>query len=219
MTLKVNEIFPSLQGEGVYTGIPTVFVRLQGCNLACTWCDTKYAWGNTGKRWEIEDIADKCADLAKGASYEKWICITGGEPLFQPDSELHALVVKLNYYGFKTEIETNGTYPKPKWWRLVDSWVADLKCPSSGFESDVAEWMDTREQDQVKLVLQGIDDLEYARLIIRSNTMVKPTILVSPVWDSIGWMQEVWSFCVEERKVRLSIQIHKVVWGSEKREI
>lgn len=234
MKALVSEIFYSIQGEGIHQGLPTTFIRLQGCNLLphCSWCDTAYAQGsNGGTPWDIQDILDECVKL-EGRTYKHWVCITGGEPLMQLEA-LHELVKGLSRYGFLIEVETNGSYKKPYWWTLVDSWVADIKCPSSGVcgVSLEDEWFNTRVFDQVKLVVGNREDINYAGKVIMRNAARNPIVLVSPVnpmkvtglidggeplsIPNALWMQEVVEFC-KELKVRFSLQIHKVVWGNRR---
>ncbi len=219
--LYISEIFLSLQGEGLYAGEPTCFVRLQGCNLfvegrCCKWCDTAYAQGLGGQEMEVEEIVSKVRALAP--LKRGWVCITGGEPLNQVGG-LKTLVEELGNWEYRTEIETNGTLPKPYWYRLVDSWSADIKCPSSGVESLVDGWFGARREDQLKFVVGTKEDLEYAKQLIE-NRARKPTVLVSPVADSDGnvskeWLQVVWQFCIEER-TRFSYQLHKLAFGNKK---
>lgn len=228
--VAINEIFYSLQGEGVLAGVPTVFVRFQGCNLlpnCCKWCDTVYAQGKRSKyELSITEVADECVKL-NPRTYKAWVCITGGEPLFQEES-LYRLVRQLHLYGLRTEVETNGTIGKPNWWSLVDSWVVDIKCPSSRVSSKglVDEWFEIRECDQVKFVVADQKDLDFARKIINSKATSNPTVLVSPVmctpsigspgfdlgclgWDQT-WLQEVAEFC-KDLRIRMSIQQHKLI--------
>ena len=210
--LNIAKIFYSIQGEGVNQGVPTTFVRLQGCNLLtpCSWCDTKFAQGNGGTLLSIDNILAEVV-AAEPRTYKHWVCITGGEPLFQPKG-LHELVKALNRYGFLIEIETNGSIPKPFWWTIVDSWVADIKCPSSGVcgTSREQDWFEARTQDQVKFVVGSTDDIAFARQVIMRNAARNPVVLVSPVIQ-LGKaliMAETVKLCLE-LKVRLSLQIHK----------
>jgi len=216
ISLNIAKIFYSLQGEGVHQGVPTTFIRLQGCNflpgLGCKWCDTVYAQeSNKGKSLSIEDILAEVV-AAESRTYQHWVCITGGEPLFQLKG-LHELVKALKKYGLLTEIETNGSISKPFWWTLVDSWVADIKCPSSGVcgVSKEEEWFDTRKQDQVKFVVGSAKDIDFARQMIMRNAARNPTVLISPVILPDGTAP-----CMKEAinlslrlKVRFSLQIHK----------
>lgn len=224
--VKVAEIFYSIQGEGVHAGIPTTFIRLQGCNLLpprCSWCDTAYAQdGSKGTEVDVEDVLAQCIKL-ESRTYKHWVCVTGGEPLFQPEA-LHELVKGLKRYGFRVEIETNGSIEKLYWWTLVDSWVADIKCPSSGVCGvSLEDWFNTRECDQIKFVVGSREDLDFARAMIMRNTTRNPVVLVSPVMSNFEplryttdlWMKEVVRFC-KELKVRFSLQVHRCIWGNKR---
>jgi len=229
--VRVHRIFYSVQGEGVYQGVPMVFIRLQGCNLLnhCQYCDTSYAWdGNGGTEYTLEEMEVQIAKFHP--HYKDWYCITGGEPLFQEEA-LHQLVKKLKNFGLRVEVETNGSIKKPFWWTLVDSWVADIKCPSSGVcgVSKVDDWFSMRTDDQVKFVVGTQEDFDFARRIINSKATCNPVVLVSPVipalpleglreWFEVDrqlWLQEVAEFC-KEMRVRYSLQIHKIIWGNKK---
>ncbi len=224
MNLRVSEIFYSLQGEGVNQGIPMTFVRLAGCNLLtyCKYCDTAYAWkGDTGESLTVEEIVKRVIKLSP--QYQSWVCITGGEPLFQEEG-LHELVKELKKWGgHHIEVETNSSIPKPYWWTLVDCWVADIKCPGSGVCGISLEgWFNTRYCDQVKFVVSTPEDLDFASKLIRRNATKAPQTIASPaiplntkVEDNQEWLQEVAEFCKKER-VRMSIQSHKLIWGNIK---
>jgi len=220
--INISEIFYSIQGEGVYQGIPTTFIRFKGCNLLtpCSWCDTVYARNGIGNLMEVDEILDKCISL-EGRTYKHWVCVTGGEPLFQPDG-LHELVKKLSKYGFQVEIETNGSLPKPFWWTLVDSWSADIKCPSSGVcgVSKEEDWFDTRPCDQVKFVVGNQEDIDFARKVIMRNAARNPVVLVSPciTKNNQPLMEEAAELC-KELKVRFSLQVHKIVFGYDRRSV
>ncbi len=236
--IAVSEIFYSIQGEGVLQGLPTVFVRLQGCNLLtyCSYCDTRYALGvNTHYLMTTEEVVKKCVDLQTRV-YRSWVCITGGEPLFQSEA-LHELVKGLRSLGFQVSVETNGSVKKPYWWTLVNSWVFDIKCPSSGVcGTSLEDWFETRVHDQAKFVVGTKEDLDFARQVIMRNMVRSPIVLVSPVsatppvpndaWDGKelyesythwqeDWLQEVAEFC-KEMKVRFSLQVHRVVYGLQR---
>jgi len=208
--LRISEVFYSIQGEGVYQGIPMVFVRLAGCNLFpshCSWCDTPYAWKpEDGEEMEVEEVVKEVGKSPLG--YGSWICVTGGEPLWQGEG-LEGLVRRFKGYGYKVEVETNGSFGKPRWWTLVDSWVADMKCPSSGVCGvSREEWFKTRGCDQVKFVVGMEEDLEWAGGMIRRHLVDNPVVLVSPVivrneFVDREWMERVVEFCKEYR-VRFS---------------
>jgi len=220
--VKISEIFFSIQGEGIYSGIPMVFVRTQGCNLLnhCNYCDTSHAWdGNLGTEIGIEDIGKQVNKL--DPRFNSWVCITGGEPLSQPD--LYSLVRELKRWGKHITIETNGSINPPKWYTIVDSWNTDIKCPSSGVCGiSREEWFSTRFCDQIKFVVGNKDDLDFASEMIDRHAADLPIVLVSPVfprnYNEVGsteFMQEVAEFC-KAKKVRFSLQIHKVIWGNRK---
>ena len=220
--MRVNEIYYALQGEGGLTGVPMVFVRLQGCNLAeyCSYCDTKDAQSSVGGEdlAPLEVLTRILGEDAEG----RWVCITGGEPLYQ-ERELKQLVLLLHEYSCQVEIETNGTLPVPEWYEIVNSWVADVKCPSSGVTSFVFDWLNLRKQDQLKFVVGSEEDLRFVESIVRTVTLV-PQVIVSPALfcDSAGrvmlgdsWLQAVSDFCLENR-LRMSIQMHKIVYGNRR---
>jgi 7-carboxy-7-deazaguanine synthase len=243
MVLKINEIFRSIQGEGAYAGLPTTFIRLQGCNLyplnCCSYCDTGYAQStkdSSSKFYTVPEIVTEIVELDPRANYHDWVCISGGEPLLQ-EEELKPLVRYLSQAGWYIEIETNGTLPKPKWWTLATSWVPDVKCPSSGVHPSkvlIDDWFNTRPQDQIKFVVSDEADLFWAEKVIRDHSTSNPQVLISPVaysehssfnypdkYPTIVWTldRELMNDCVElckTLKVRFSLQIHKLVWGNKK---
>jgi len=221
--VKVNEIFYSLSGEGIHAGIPTVFIRLAGCNLAvqgtpCSFCDTSYAWKpEDGEEMSIDEVLERVRKYRDGG----WALLTGGEPLYQADS-VFELVQKLKSAGYFVEIETNGSIEPPEWYRLVDSWSADIKCPSSGVRGvSKLSWLGTREEDQIKFVVANEEDLSFVKRTLMRRSF-RPQILVSPVantdgvglWDKV-WLQEVAEFC-KEQNLRYSLQQQKVIWGDKR---
>jgi len=238
--LCISEIFYSLQGEGIYTNIPMVFIRFSGCNLLtpCQYCDTLYARdGSKGIEKSIAGAAREAHSL--DPHHNAWTCITGGEPLSQPDV-LYELVRTLKKtYGRRITVETNGSLPLPKWYTIVDSWNADIKCPSSGVCSvSKEEWFKTRVRDQIKFVVGTKEDLDFARGMIKKHAADSPVIIVSPVslypsvpndaWDEgksklytgdtvfdTDWLQEVAEFC-KEMRVRIGIQQQKIIWGTKR---
>ncbi len=227
MEYRISEIFYSIQGEGVNQGLPTVFVRLFGCNLfpkkCCRWCDTTYAQGKVG-RYEllsVEEILRRVVELSPWVDTR--ICITGGEPLAAEGIE--GLVSRLRKCSYYIEVFTNGTVQRPKWWTKVDSWITDIKCPSSGVPQELIQWgwLDGRSLDQVKLTIADEEDLKFASAVIARCATKNPQVLVSPVFNierdlhstDRKWMQEVVKFCLD-RKVRISLQQHKIIWGNKK---
>jgi len=196
------------------------FVRLQGCNLLppCSWCDTRYAVGEGGSEVSVDGIVERVSNL-HGGYQRRWVCITGGEPLMQEG--LKDLAMGLKDEGYLLEVETNGSFPPPKWYALVDCWVSDVKCPSSGVcgVSLWREWFGMRRVDCVKFVVGSEEDLEFVSRLLEERACI-PQVLVSPVCGADGswnqaWLRRVWQFCID-RKLRFSLQVHKVVWGLKK---
>jgi len=212
--MKVNEIFLSLQGESLSSGLPTVFVRFTGCNLRCTYCDTTYSY-EEGIEMEVNEILEEIK------KYEcKRICLTGGEPLLQKD--LQALLDFLENY--EVSIETNGSvdissfhlYQKHRF-------VMDIKCPSSGMSScnllKNIEFL--TEKDEVKFVISDYEDFLYSKDIIESFNLEKKVsnVIMSPVYQNLNpQILADWILKNKLFNVRLGLQLHKILWG-EKRGI
>ena len=229
--MKVTEIFVSLSGEGVHAGIPTVFVRLTGCNLRCVYCDTKYAFEG-GEGLTPAQIVDR---VRRFNSKCKWAMITGSEPLLSNEHDLFELVRQLKGLEYSIEIETNGSIDPPPagsfgWFSLVDSWNVDVKCPSSGpaYGSFRRRWLTKlRKRDQLKFVVGTEEDLNFVRGFLNGNRC-RATKLISPMLPNSPnsqfgdvlmsqrpWLQTVWEFCVKNN-VRWSFQQHKLVFGNKK---
>jgi 7-carboxy-7-deazaguanine synthase len=223
--LQVSEIFRSLQGEGLYAGKPMSFLRLKGCNINCRWCDTTYA-SRADSKFEELSVTEVVSKLkALPTRKGDWICITGGEPLLQ-SSNLEKFIGLSNVEGWKITIETNGTYLPPSWKQRIDSWNADIKCPSSGMSGkSLEDWLFLTSKDQVKFVVEDRYDIQFVE-----NTLVRcknrtSQVLISPCIQfdlndrinrkSYEWLPVVASFCVE-RHLTFSLQIHKFIWGNKK---
>jgi len=210
--LKVNEIFYSIQGESSYAGLPCVFVRLTGCNLRCTYCDTKYAY-KKGTNMTIKKIADTVSQ------YEcPLVEITGGEPLLQEETPHLAKV--LSEKGFHVLVETNGTQNIDL---LKDNVVriVDIKTPGSG-ESDKTDWKNLDrlyKDDEVKFVLVNFSDYEWAKNIVRRyNLTEKVTVLFSPATGGELVTAEVAQWILDDGlNVRLQLQLHKIIWPDKDR--
>ncbi len=223
--MKVNEVFHGIQGEGVHSNLPMTFIRLQGCNLypgGCSYCDTPKARdpnGVIGLECDLDRLWKWIALEKKGRTCW-WYCITGGEPLLQLP-EMLDLVNTLKDRGImkpgnKIEVETNGTLPPPSWFPLVNSWVVDIKCPSSGVES-VAwnKWKPLmRSCDQVKFVVSIDSDLEFTKDLVKdiftSTVLVSPVMFTNLVETNLTWTKRVLEFCLQYN-LRFSPQIHKLV--------
>ncbi len=210
MSLLVNEIFYSIQGESVYTGRPCVFVRLTGCNLRCSYCDTLYAY-NDGTEMEIEPIIKKVNSFSCPL-----VEITGGEPLIQPETPL--LIYSLLENGHAVMIETNGSLDIS----VVDDRcmkIVDIKCPSSmeGEKNDLENLKRVNRKDQLKFVIGTRKDYEYAVEIIRLIPSGFPGhhILFSPVFGKMK-PSKIAKWILEDKlDVRFHPQLHKIIWPDE----
>jgi 7-carboxy-7-deazaguanine synthase len=211
LPLKVNEIFYSIQGESSYSGRPCVFVRLTGCNLRCSYCDTTYAY-EEGVWLETADIVSKACKPNCHL-----IEITGGEPLLQ--EETPALVRMLLDQGFTVLMETNGSFDI----RRVDERcirIMDVKCPSSGEagKNRLENLHHLAAHDEIKFVIGDRRDYDYAKDILASyasNPRSSKPPLFSVVYgktplDALAkWILE------DQLDVRLQIQMHKIIWGPD----
>jgi len=209
--MKINEIFYSIQGEGAWTGLPNIFIRTTGCNLRCSFCDTKYAY-NKGREMTLNEIIKKIKQYPC-----KYVCITGGEPLLQKD--IIYLIDELLKKGYKIIIETNGSLSIEK---LVDKKSLmislDIKCPSSNmYENNYLENINfLKKVDQLKFVIKNKKDYEYAKGILEKY---KPLcrVFFQPVWGKNPKILTKW-IIKDGLNVKLGLQIHKIIWG-EKRKV
>jgi 7-carboxy-7-deazaguanine synthase len=213
MKIKINEIFKSIQGEGIESGLPTIFIRTTGCNLRCAWCDTKYAY-NRGEEMTITEIIDRCGKLAV-----KRICLTGGEPLINGKKVIE-LVKRLIKQGFSVSIETNGSVdvsvlPKKAMVSL------DIKCPSSKMcENMLYENLDfLKKKDQVKFIISDLKDYNFAKKIVKKHKLENKTnVIFQPVFkkDRRFVKDLVDLILKDELKIRVSLQLHKIIWGNKR---
>lgn len=205
--LRISEIFASVQGESTRVGLPTVFVRLTGCPLRCTWCDTAYAFtGGESRTLDavLQDIA------AHGL---KHVCVTGGEPLAQKPSL--ALMTALCDAGYSVSLETSGALDisavDPRVARIVD-----LKAPGSGelernLYTNIAL---LRAQDEVKIVLADEADYVWAKArILEHDLAARCTVLLSPVAGDLDPAQLAEWVVRDRLPVRFQLQLHKVLWN------
>jgi len=198
--MKVTEIFSSIQGEGRFVGEPTVFVRLAGCNMMCTFCDTKYAWEG-GEDKSIEDVVKEVEEHGIPS-----VCITGGEPMLQKE-EVSALVGVLKSRGYKLVLETNGSIYDEEVFSSVDSVALDMKPPSSGEKSDESILDKLDSEDYVKVVVADEADLEYAKKIT-GKTQVQ--VYLQPAdTKKLNWLAE--KVMKEKISARVLPQLHKLM--------
>lgn len=209
-SLRITEIFYSLQGEARTVGFPTVFVRLTGCPLRCHYCDSEYAFFG-GERWTQEDI------LSKVASYKpRYVCVTGGEPLAQPNCL--PLLTALCEAGYDVSLETSGAMPVDKVDARV-SRVVDLKTPGSGESArNLYENMGLlTPRDQVKFVICDRQDYEWARMKVDELRLAERAgeVLFSPSFGQIS-QRDLADWIVEDNlPVRYQLQLHKLLWGDQ----
>jgi 7-carboxy-7-deazaguanine synthase len=224
--MYITEIFKSIQGEGTRAGLPCIFVRLTGCNLRCTWCDTAYAF-HGGKKMSVEEVLSRVDDVAGRSenvpgsrSAVPLVELTGGEPLLQ--EEIYPLAEKLLGAGYTVMVETSGERYIGGLPREVVK-IVDVKCPDSG-EADTFEMRNLdalSEMDEVKFVLSTRRDYEFAREFTLQNGLARRVkqVLFSPVFEDPGgkwpglepravveWM------LADALPVRLGLQLHKFVW-------
>jgi 7-carboxy-7-deazaguanine synthase len=209
-TLVVTEIFLSLQGESSFAGLPCTFVRLTGCALRCAWCDSAYAFSG-GTEMSVEEVVDEVERL--GAPLVE---ITGGEPLEQ--ESFYPLAAALCDRGHAVLVETGGHVPIGR----VDSRairILDVKCPGSGMENrnDLENLNLLGPRDEVKFVVADRTDFEWAEALVAERRLdEKHTILISPAFDGAAsaiapqvaeWVRD------SKRRLRLNLQVHKLLWG------
>jgi len=214
ITLRVNEIFYSIQGESLYAGCPCVFIRLSGCNLRCSYCDTRYAYHH-GVEMGIVEILDLV-----GPYKSNLVEITGGEPLIQ--SGTPPLIEHLLAAGYKVMIETNGTLDI----RLADDRcikVMDIKCPSSGEaeKNDLENLQRLNTEDQLKFVIGNRNDYEFAKEIkgLLNNEFPADHVLFSTVYGKMT-PTHLAKWIIEDRlQVRLQVQLHKILWPERDRGV
>jgi 7-carboxy-7-deazaguanine synthase len=209
--LRVTEIFRSIQGESTHAGRACTFVRLTGCPMRCTWCDSEYTFSG-GEHFTLDDILQKVRDFGC-----KLVEITGGEPLAQ--REAFALIRRLCDENFEVMIETGGYVSTEE----VDpraQIILDIKCPASS-EAERNHWPNLNrlraDLDEVKFVIADRNDWEFAKKIIVEYDLEKSAkaVLISPAWGLID-LKELASWIAESGlNVRMQLQLHKYIWGPD----
>ena len=241
--MKVCEIFKSIEGEGIRMGQAAVFVRLHGCNLRCSYCDSMYAV--EGSDFWFMNVGEILAavETYRAESGVKCVTLTGGEPLIHADVE--NLLTALSEAGFEVNVETNGTVPCK--WRLPGLfYTMDWKCKSSGMSDRMKmENIETLgENDVLKFVVGSVEDLQEAEEVVaqlsqiaersqrsqsqdartlHSSIVKMPHIFISPVWGEltneqiVNWM--VSSKVMTQNNARFQVQLHKIVWDPDMRGV
>jgi 7-carboxy-7-deazaguanine synthase len=212
--MKVNEIFYSIQGESSFAGWPCAFIRMTGCNLRCTYCDTQYAFYE-GSEMAIPEILQ-----AMSAYPTRLVLLTGGEPMLQ--ESIHELIGKLLEKEYTVLLETGGQVPLANVDPRVHK-IMDFKCPSSGMEShnDYGNVKYLTQNDEVKFVIGDRQDFDWACGIVRRYEIASRTgsVIFSPVFYKIsnaelaGWVLD----C--GLKVRMQLQLHKIIWPDKERGV
>lgn len=209
-SLRISEIFHSLQGESTRVGLPTVFIRLTGCPLRCTWCDTTYAFAG-GEALTLATILERVA-----AFDCKTVCVTGGEPLAQAGCQ--ALLTALCDAGHAVSLETSGALDisavDPRVVRIVD-----IKAPDSG-EVAKNRWENLdqlRPGDELKFVLASRADYDWAKSALAGRHLAeKCSVLFSPVTDALPPAQLAGWILQDHLPVRFQLQLHKILWGAQR---
>ena len=228
--MHITEIFKSIQGEGTRAGLPCIFVRLTGCNLRCTWCDTAYAF-HGGQKLSLDEVMDRIEALNRrpdgSPAGTTLVELTGGEPLLQ--EEIYPLAEQLLAVGYTVMIETSGERFIGRLPKEVIK-IVDVKCPDSG-EPDTFDPRNLEELglgDEVKFVISSRRDYEFAKDFTRNQRLTEKVreVLFSPVhndphgkWSGleprtlVEWMLE------DGLPVRLGLQLHKIVWDPAMRGV
>ena len=217
MKLKVNNIFPSIQGEGVNLGNPSVFLRLGGCNLRCGFCDTKYAFD--GELTKHTEIINKILEYGI-----KHLVITGGEPILQQD-ELSSIIMMLQDKGFTFELETNGTIePNHVLETHINLWNVSPKLSNSSNSEDirykpkVIEYFTKLSNAWFKFVVDKREDLKEIEKFITKNMINKHRVILMPQATSVTDHQKrewIIGHCLE-KGYRYSPRLHIILWGNVK---
>jgi 7-carboxy-7-deazaguanine synthase len=219
--MQITEIYKSIQGESTHAGLPCVFVRLTGCNLRCSWCDSEYTFTG-GRRMTMEEVVEEVEHLSASGLVE----ITGGEPMLQ-EREVVPLMQRLLDDGYTVLLETSGERPLERVPKGVVK-IVDVKCPDSG-EPDTfcIENLETLDSvDEVKFVLSGRADYEFARDFVARHDLARlvTAVLFSPAFRKDAKATRDASHCLldprelaewmlaDNVQARLGLQLHKFIW-------
>ena len=214
-TLRITEIFLSIQGESTHAGRPCSFVRLTGCPMRCTWCDSVYTFTG-GERMTFGEILEKLRAFACPL-----VEVTGGEPLAQKN--VFPFINLLCDEGYEVLIETGG-YVSTKRVDERAKIILDVKCPASG-EAERNHWANLErlrpDKDEVKFVVADLADWEYARGVIKKYDLETRAraVLISPVFNIENLAEIAEAVARSGLKARLNLQLHKYIWGAEARGV
>jgi 7-carboxy-7-deazaguanine synthase len=217
LKFNVNEIFYSIQGEGTRAGRPCVFVRLQGCELRCSWCDTPYALEIKQNAMEMTgtQILNQVLDFDC-----KYVLFTGGEPLLQKD--LLPLLDKFVEMGFETSIETNGHQNienvNPKVIKIMD-----FKAPGSGMDkfNRFENLGFLLKSDEIKIVIAGYNDYQWSRNLILEQKLHEKveSVILSPALNVVDYKDLAEWILEDKLPVRMQVQMHKIIWPPDARGV
>ena len=228
--MQITEIYKSLQGESTYAGLACVFVRLTGCNLRCSWCDSEYTF-HGGRKMTEDQVLNEVRGLSPNGGLVE---ITGGEPLLQ-ERELLPLIEKLLQGGYRLLLETSGERPLTDVPKAVHK-IVDVKCPGAGAAANTFRLENLAaltKNDEVKFVLTDRTDYDFARDFIRHHNLEEKAgqILLSPAFQKTPSPQRTAdNMALDPRKLvdwmladalpaRLSLQIHKFIWEPQKKGV
>lgn len=210
LSLRINEIFHSLQGESSTVGLPTTFIRLTGCPLRCGYCDTEYAF-HEGSQIHLQDIL---AEVKRAGA--RRVCVTGGEPLAQPGCLV--LLTALCDAGLHVSLETSGALNISAVDERVKI-VMDLKTPGSGecdrnLESNISK---LQKKDEVKFVICDHNDFEWSKAKVDQYDLQNRVgeILFSPSFSQVEYQQLAEWILRDRLQVRMQVQLHKIIWGNK----
>jgi len=208
-SLKINEIFFSLQGESSLIGVPTIFIRLTGCPMRCTYCDTAYSF-HDGRNMSINEI------LKEISKYKtKYVTVTGGEPLAQ--KLCWELLSKLSDNGYNVSLETGGAISI----KGIDERtkiILDVKTPDSGehLKNDKRNLMLINKKDEIKFVILSREDYVWAKKFIEKENLIdKAPIIFSPVYKKLSYENLSQWILEDSLAVRFQVQLHKIIWGEK----
>ena len=204
--LKINEIFFSIQGESSHQGRRCIFIRLTGCNLRCSYCDTKYAY-EEGELYSLDQVMNKVRSFNC-----KLVEITGGEPLLQ--KPVFKLIEMLSQENYEILLETSGSLSIKEVPPSVNK-IVDFKCPGSGMvdKNDFSIINDLQSADEIKFIITNKADFDWAVDCINKNNLTRWKVFISPVYDMIDLSKLADWILSTPLDIRLHIQLHKIIWG------